>query len=466
MHANISTNNTGVTHKIPVILIEGQGLLVDHAQYLLLNINKGKTWRTNSIQSVRMFMDFIAATQSSYESPSEAFKGFVDACRYGTKDMQGNDPSGLYWNPLSNKRGNVLIKHLTMYTDYLANTKDNEKLRLNPFKKATRYEEIVELAAYYHRNKNTFLSHLNDGREDRGKAELARVVAMRTQRGATSEYIKNFPEEHVSALVLEGFKKKGVLPTSSIYKRVDLGNVLITYLLVYGGLRVSEPFHIYLDDVLKDEDGCAIVKVYHPEEGFAPCVDANRKPETRASFLAKKFGLLPRNNDANPKNYYAGWKDPALHVGNFFYVNWFPRSAGIEFYKLFKVYIENVRIRQTTEINSKGAMVLKENANHPFVFVNRDGAPKSYHKYVEQFKRAVERIGLTSRKDLGTTPHGCRHYYGQSLKNSGVDGQIITRALHHRSPDSKDVYTEANEKTVKNALIAGSTKMIRNFADE
>lgn len=436
---------------------------MDHIRYLLNNVGRSKTWKTNSVQSIRMFMDFLSANLDQYKSATEAFKGFVDALVFGTVDVNGNDPSGLYWFGLSRTRAKVMVSHLTAYSDYLAVSKNNENLRLNPFREATKYEQLLELASYYHRKSNTFLSHLLDDSASREEQKYSRTVHVHAGTQHRISDVKAFPEDQIGELLTVGFVKRGVSPVAPISRRVDLGNVLITYLLAFGGLRVSEPFHIYLVDITCDNDGCAVVKVYHPEEGLVS--NTSGQSETRRKYLLKNFGLLPRTDNLNKKSYYAGWKDPALNSDRFFYVDWFPRSAGIEFYELFKVYVESVRAANTMGFDAKGNAHLKDSARHPFAFVNRDGAPKSYSKFVEQFADAVKRVGLVPRKNNGTTPHGLRHAYGKRLKNSGVSGELITKAMNHKSLSSKEVYTEADHKEVSEALRLGSAEMERRYFD-
>ncbi|MDG1751446.1 MAG: gamma-mobile-trio recombinase GmtY [Thalassotalea sp.] len=456
---NVSSNRTSRNFRLPVIVIENQGILIDHLKYLLTNLTKSKSWQTNSVQSIRLFMEFISANKESYLSATEAFKGFSEALQYGTRDEKGNDDSGLYWVSLSNRRSRTLLQHLTLYADYLADKKNDESLRLNPFRKATKYEQFINLAAYYHKNKNAFLSHLRDDVANKEKSERDRRVKVKYQLSSTNGAIKAFPENRIQDLILNGFIKKGASPNSPIHKRCDLGNILITYLLVYGGLRVSEPFHIWLEDIMVDEGGLAIIKVHHPKEGFAKLKENPSRKESRDVHLQKNYGLLPRTDSLNRKNYYSGWKDPALMDGNFFYVNWFPESAGIEFYKLFKIYVEQVRFRNTSLMDSKGKLLLKEEAKHPFAFVSNSGAPKSYETFKRQFKKAVENINLTHKKTLGTTPHGLRHAYGRRLMNNGIDSTLITKALNHKSPYSKDVYTEADQAEIHKVFTEKSKEL-------
>ena len=62
-----------------------------------------------------------------------------------------------------------------------------------------------------------------------------------------------------------------------------------------------------------------------------------------------------------------------------------------------------------------------------------------YHRAHE---RAVRRLNLVPAKNLGTTPHGHRHAYGRRLRGAAVDPLVRMRAMHHRTLESQQVYTE------------------------
>lgn len=68
-------------------------------------------------------------------------------------------------------------------------------------------------------------------------------------------------------LLFQGFIVPGKQKSPRIDERLNLRDILITMLLHYGGLRMSEPFHLYVHDVIHDDTapGTALVKVYHPQ---------------------------------------------------------------------------------------------------------------------------------------------------------------------------------------------------------
>src|SRR5439155_18769680 len=181
----------------------------------------------------------------------------------------------------------------------------------------------------------------------------------------------------------------------------------ITMLMHYGGLRMSEPFHLYVRDVVPDpiHTDRALVRIYHPSLGTAPpdWLDAKGRPTkcNRLAYLNGKYAMRPRDEYASSDQWHAGWKGNALDAkGHFMYVNWFPQWAGELFWKLWVLCM---------------AQRAQLDCDHPFAFVTKEGKPYAIDSFERQHRRAVERIGLQAAKALGTSPHGHRHAYGQAL---------------------------------------------------
>ena len=131
---------------------------------------------------------------------------------------------------------------------------------------------------------------------------------------------KAFSEEHFELLVCEGFRRRSRDSRGS----TDLRNVLITYLMHYGGLRLSEALSLWSDDVSL-EAGEVIVRIYHPEYGLAPDGKANR-----AAYLQSQYGLQPRNRLVKATDpLFLGWNglitDPHRRC---FEVFFYPNEAG------------------------------------------------------------------------------------------------------------------------------------------
>ena len=155
--------------------------------------------------------------------------------------------------------------------------------------------------------------------------------------------------------MFEGFTNYGNEQSLSVFEKLNIRDILITLLLNGGGLRTSEPFHLYLSDVTLDpilyrekHIETALVRIYHPSEGTAPEDWSNTSGKVqrthRESYLKGKFGLLPRNK-VSDRTYRAGWKIRKLdsEKEKFITVQWFPQIYGQLFYKLWKLYLVQIR---------------------------------------------------------------------------------------------------------------------------
>ena len=189
---------------------------------------------------------------------------------------------------------------------------------------------------------------------------------------------------------------------------------------------MSEPFHLYVHDVLHDPMNSerAFVKIYHPALGLAPddWFGANGKPIRclRDNYLRNKYTMLPRTEYPNSHQLFAGWKGNLLDSKTrYMDVNWFPLWAGELFWKLWVFYMA-----QRMEIR----------CDHPFAF------------------------GLVASKSLGTSPHGHRHAYGQRLTDFDLDPIFRKKALHHKSLESQVVYTEPDRVKLTRELEAAEKR--------
>ena len=115
---------------------------------------------------------------------------------------------------------------------------------------------------------------------------------------------------------------------------------------------------------------------------------------------------------------------------------------------LFRLYITKLRSRH---------------CQHPFLFVSHKagiaGDPYTVDAFRQYHAKAVRRIGLVARKDLGTTPHGHRHAFAQLLNDNKVGEDVIQSALHHKSVESQNVYKEPTAEKMNVVLRAANEKM-------
>ncbi|WP_413113191.1 gamma-mobile-trio recombinase GmtY [Thaumasiovibrio sp. DFM-14] len=442
LKARITLDNTGTQVETPVI-VTSEGVLKSYLNYLLAFRHKSESWKNRSVFAVRLLLDYMNANKGVFEKPKDMFREFSNALFTGTVGNDGSDPSGLRWQPRKEPDANFLINLITHYTDYLSEVNEDEGYTLNPFRDASPFEQRLNWAAYYQKRDRAFLSHLWKRQDATLKNSKVRQVKARNKTLSVGIYdiAKAFPDGRINDLLYQGFVYPGKEHCKVIHERLNLRDVLITILMHYGGLRISEVCHIYVQDIVELQLGGKTqraVKVYHPSLGLAPIDDRM----TRREYLQKHFGLKPRNEYPASQKRFAGWKNSMLTnvKGKFFTVEFFPEKAKEQFFLLWKMYLMYQRFPP------------KKGQEHPYAFTSREGTPYTIKSYFESRKRAVERIGLEYSKEACTTPHADRHRYGQNLAESGVPSIVIKTAMHHSSIQSQQVYTQPTEKEVRRQL--------------
>ena len=439
LKASLSIDNTGNKITLPVVVTD-DGLLRSFLDYLIVNRNRSRSWIDRSVFAVRLLIDYTKQNESAFENKFELFREFANSLYTGTIGESGEDPSWLRWKPRRENDAAFLIGLITKYSDWLAEQNENKNFQINPAVKPSNYQQWLNLAAYLHKKKRVFLSHLWS---NKSSSDSSRYVKPRTSQvfDGKSE-TKAFPEGKIDELLWNGFVRYGHETSDVIHQRLDLKNVLITMLMHYGGLRLSECFHLWVEDIIPWDDMSAVVKVFHPALG----IDSSNKC-SRREILNSRYGLKPRFEYPKSHSLHAGWKSPLLTSKTHYYfvVYWFPHSIGKTFNDLWRLYL----VHQRTP----------DDGNHPFAFTTRTGAPLSIKGYNQSLKRAVVRIGLPFSKDAGTTAHAHRHSFGQSLADSGVDSLVIRSAIHHKSIESQGVYTQLTDKQVRAHLKKVESKL-------
>lgn len=465
------TDNTGAHKVLPVIVTEG-GPLLPLVRYMVSHATsegtrqsrkreRGKASAASAssrssqeklVQAVGLLLDFMEANHDCFDDPVDLFAAFVERLYTGTVSLDGKDPSGLYWLSKSTSVANNLTRILSCFSDWLA---DNESAKpLNPWRESTAAEQRLAWAAWYHRKKRSFLGHTMSRDTARLQMSRARSVLLKKTPVVDRDAAKFFPEDQIENLLFQGFTVPGKRKSRLIQERLNLRDILITMLMHYGGLRMSEPFHLYVQDVIADplDPHAAWVRIYDPSEGLAPpdWKGLDGKPLKnlkRRDYLRGKYQLQPRNEYWKTEGLYAGWKggtldDPTHFMRVFFSPTW---TAGF-FWQLWKLYLVQ-RARM--------------NCQHPFAFVTAKGDPYSMDAFKKAHKAAVERIGLVAAKALGTTPHGHRHAYGQRLVEFDLDAIFRKKAFHHRSLESQVVYTEPDHKRLLREMTAAEERAQR-----
>lgn len=431
-------------------------------KYILENASsRSLAWQRELCRAVGLFIDFIKSNQQHFKSQldrPQLLAEFAEVLIGGTIELDGTDSSGLFWTSKTNARAKLLLTLLTGFSDWLVQRYDTKPI--NPWRTASYAEQIAYWRRFDERRAHALLAHTFDREAIQARSKFSRTVAIR-QRSLVHETstAKHFPEEKLNELLTNGFLIRGNQRLRNMHENMHVRDIMITMLLQGGGLRESEPFHLYVSDVLIDPQNpkSAMVRLYHPQYGSAPHdyidpLTGKVIPANRDEYLRVKWGLQPRNTVQG--RFHAGWKDLKLSDGKEKYalIHWFPTYWGEAFLILFKNYIMNSRSRH---------------ALHPYLFVSAKedvkDAPYTIGAYRQLHGKAVRRIGLIPSKNSGTTPHGHRHAYAQSMTDAGISSEVIQAALHHKSPESQQIYKEASVEKTNRELRNASAKLSPTF---
>ncbi|RPA57707.1 site-specific integrase [Shewanella frigidimarina] len=419
-YVTYKANQAAPTANLPALFTE-KGVLVSHLRFLYTKRQKSQSWHERNVFAVEQLLKFMNAHISTFTSATELLRSFVDVLCFGSIDDSHNDPSNLYWSPRKVEDVNVLLGHINFYCDYLDQLYGHELPKLNPLRKATKAEERMRWCAYYKRQSNCFLNHLS--RPSKHQFSMVRNIQGPMNHLISIESVHRFPKEHFERFLQYGFPNNRT-------GEMDFGSLLIVMLMHYGGLRLSECFHIYTSDIAIDtKRGVAMVSIFHPSDGASP----EQGFSTRREYLNSRFRQKPRNEYKRSHRLYSGWKQPLLTNQNLsFDVMLFPSDKAAEFTWLLQQYL-----------------AVRVDGDHPYLFSNSVGKPESKKNFIQKHIRAVARIGLDTGKHLGTSPHSHRHSYGYRLNQAGFNQLEIQKAMHHKSPFSCLVYLRPENKDIR-----------------
>ncbi|MBI2728519.1 MAG: site-specific integrase [Polaromonas sp.] len=424
----LKLDQTGATREIPLLVCQN-GPVLSVAEYCLSK-KRSLSWMEKVTRACKLFLEYLEANADLNEENWKRFRNFAHSLQSGSiEEATGLDGSGLYWEGKREREVFRTIKLLTDMFDWLSREYETNATQFNPKFNGIEFDKRIDHLAYIHRRSKSFL-----GYAWQLEHSPSRLTRSRPQGITWRDRPPKFPDERFEELLFKGFVVAG---------KPDYRGMLITLLMHGGGLRVSEPFHLYVSDVNAATDSnAALVLVHNPQDGTAPSNwrNSSGKQGTREQYLSAVFGLVPRNKIRKD----AGWKHNAQDGDGFMQVYWFPEIYGQWFMQIWKRYLP---------------ILASAKRNHPYAFINLQGPtvgkPYTIKQYSRALKRAVERIGLVSRKRFGTTEHGFRHAYAQRLKKGHVDDITIQRVMHHCSPESQKVYTVPERKEITAALKAG-----------
>ncbi|MEZ9438002.1 site-specific integrase [Vibrio atlanticus] len=274
---------------------------------------------------------------------------------------------------------------------------------------------------------------------------------------------KAFPKELIAPLLQFGFVKKPL--AENPFEREDITAKMVTILLLYGGLRKSEPLHLWFNDVIPYSDFQCQAKLYHPR--LARTHLFGEKQKTREEYLKERH-MRPRSDKANPKSLKAHWKalsvDKSTYHADIFFLH---PSAEAMFVTLYQIYLPYRSKLMEEYVKNKGH-------NHPFLFVSNGidqqtgesyvGAPYSQSSFGKSYDKAIKRLEqhldmrIERGKGSALNLHSLRHFYAQALTDAGVDKKVIQKCMHHRTINAQNAYQGMSSQKIQELLASYSLK--------
>jgi len=384
------------------------------------------------LRAVGTFYAFCQAKCGDEAPLTDDLYGLVQEygeARFRGTCIAGEDPIGLYWRRVRISTVSEEIRALDRYSRFVAKLHDSPVF--NPDEHV-----LVRVARFYRSaresGRSDALVHLRGVRRRRNKAVL--TVNQRMTEGDRSK----MRAKHLSpAEMIEVVEHGARSPRDK----------MLMLLLGYAGLRISEPLHLYVNDVteLFRESGGSKIRLEHPETGS--CASSNA--EDRAGFLARVYGRLPRCELGRGHREFAGWKGMVLTESNPAdrYAFWLEeRIAGRYFRRCLEAYFDDHK-----------ALLRTGRLRHPYLFFNTTrrgasdyGQPMSLSGAHESVERAFKRAGIKAGS------HACRHHYGfYAADVLQISQEMLMRMMHHSSIVSTDTYYHVSAASVR-ARISGN----------
>jgi len=459
--------------KIPVLYLEKDGHVrpvTTLIEYFSAFPFKGDTWKKNTARALGLFWDYCIATRddkSTWEANNPhraAFRAFAMALITGTISIDNqSDPTGLYWPPTSQRATRNLISALERFIEWCNEegytTSPITKKNLRP---SSPEESIRFLYTAMREKQRGLMSHLKNTKQiaqESADKERSRIIDLGKEEGPSMEHREAiaFPEELIEPLLSRGFMLNPD-PSLPPHEQEDVTAKMITLLLLFGGTRISEPFHLWFNDAVPDSGhGC---RVFLRNPAQAATYLSGEGQKTRAAYLRER-GLVPRSTAGVSKSYRAGWKNLATDSNLIAPVYFIHEGAEYLFRNMYLYYL---RYREGFLKERK----LRGKPDHPFLFVSRGtdasdnqsyvGEPYSIASYNKALERAYARleknsgISIPVGKKYGTTAHGFRHRFGRMLEEGGMGTKTIQITMRHRSPLSQVVYTGPTAKRIESEL--------------
>ncbi|MCB5359271.1 MULTISPECIES: site-specific integrase [Vibrio] len=461
------------TTAFPVLYIEsndGFTIMWSLVRYFLAYPSRSDTWMRDTARSVGLFYDFYTACQNNRVDQRTQLRNFMSSLEHGTISNDDKDSTGLYWAPTGVTKAKRLRGCLSRFIDWVIE-EEKEAKGITTFIPQVKPSEILALSLLKTAKNiisRSFMEHTKSHTAVAENLLKARKTFGYEFEDDPSSYInaqsetKSFPIELIAPLLEYGFIKNPL--ATNPFEREDITAKMITILLSFGGMRKSEPLHLWFNDVTPtSEFGCQI-RLYHPSAAKTNLI--GEKNKTRKHYLRER-GMRPRHDKSNPKSLKAGWKKLAVDSKSFHAdVFWLHNSAEALFSSLYSHYLTYRSKLMETYQNNHGH-------DHPFLFVSTgidrrtgesyEGAPYSISQYDKSFNKALDRlevhlgVKVPRGRDAAMNPHAIRHFFTQALRDMGIEPKIIQRCLRQRTINAQEAYKGMSSQSVLETLNRYST---------
>ena len=426
-------------HVPAIIISEEDGTVLREAHAFFHDdrySSRSNSWRLAVARTIGLFYDYYKAAEvNDFEnsiSEHDLVRNFILAVSRGTILPDGEDPLGLRWKSSTPEMLATRKSHLRLFLDALQDLTDEKIVIPTRFCQAS-----LSARAREYRRARSLLYHIGTPRKQSGEQSFGpRAIGVRRKAAG-------FDEEVLIKLLEKGCRR--TRPIRDFYdnrgnptlaSEFNLNLLIAIILMCGGGLRQSELFHIFLEDVEPEA-----VWMYHPEDG------RDRKGRKRADYLREEFGLLPRNRLSGSQK--AGWKGFLITDGKRMRSRLFLLPFWHElFIQVFREYRR---------------YIYPSNPDHPYLFVSTDrrfyGQPWTIDGLRDAFEAAMARISIETSKMSDTNMHAFRHRYGQTLVSMGLSPLYIQEAMHHISIESQNVYTRPSDVSINEHFQAAAERM-------
>lgn len=389
-----------------------------------------------SVRTIGLIFDFHQAQYGDQIPPARDqerfFHLFISALENGTVAPDGADASGLRWRP---RPSNQVRRIVQRCADFLAF--------------AARQPNVSGLGGFAWVVQRV----LEEGERRRdGFAPYSLLAHLRQPKGGRRPWLTyangwiggtrravGFPSDKITPLISETLNNPRATPAAR------MRDALAWILLAYGGIRSSELFHIWANDIAFDGRRTQVF-IRHPSEHT---VKVRGKRTTRRQQLATQYGMLPRNLLPPGDRLRAGWKGMSFDYDHTAVVHWIDPRAGELFASLHQTWIAKLR---------------PSAPDHPYYFVSLDrdgdfGGPWTIAAFRDAFRSACSRIGLRPSQTNGVCPHGLRHAYGLAAEAMKLPSSVIQEMMHHRHPLSQETYKKKRPEEASREINEASRRI-------